>query len=309
MTIDKPFILVVLPDENMRKILMEAFQDHGCPFRYEIVAMAREAHDLLLQRNFDAIIMTKSIAISGDDGKNGLITSQLGLLPTITMIQHGDGYPDYLYSVLSINDWITVPFDLQEFYNRIFNTINRAKSPKMIEISTKDQLIATLREANQRVIRWFTEIPAERFFTRHGEGWSASDNVDHLVKAHKPIAKALKLPTFTLRAMFGKPDKVSMSYEELCEIYRDEIAKGAQAAGRYLPNQENPDVNAETKKRDLLDQFWKASTELVSIVEKWQDKELDEYLLPHPILGKLTIREIVFFTIYHNLRHASQEGD
>jgi uncharacterized damage-inducible protein DinB len=180
---------------------------------------------------------------------------------------------------------------------------------QMIEIMTKTELIHTLKDSNQRVITWFTDIPTERFFTRQGEGWSASDNVDHLVKAHKPIAKALKLPKITLRAMFGKPDKASLSYEELCEIYRDEIAKGAQAAGRYLPNQENPDVNAETKKRDLLDQFSKASTELVSVVEKWEDKELDEYLLPHPILGKLTIREIVFFTIYHNLRHASQEGD
>ena len=26
-------------------------------------------------------------------------------------------------------------------------------------------------------------------------------------------------------------------------------------------------------------------------------------------LGKLTLREMLFFTIYHNLRHASQEGD
>ncbi len=100
-----------------------------------------------------------------------------------------------------------------------------------------------------------------------------------------------------------------MTYEELCQIYREEIAKGAQASGRYLPTQENPDSNAETKKRELVDQFSKASAELVSAIEKWDNKELDDYLLPHPILGKLTIREIVFFTIYHNLRHASQEGD
>jgi uncharacterized damage-inducible protein DinB len=179
----------------------------------------------------------------------------------------------------------------------------------MTEIITKTELINTLKESNQRVTTWFTEIPATDFFTRYGEVWSASDNVDHLIKAHKPVAKALKLPKITLRAMFGKPDKASMTYEELCQIYRDEIARGAQAAGRYLPNQEKPDSNAETKKRELLEHFSKASTELVSAVEKWDEKELDDYLLPHPILGKLTIREMLFFTIYHNLRHASQEGD
>jgi len=179
----------------------------------------------------------------------------------------------------------------------------------MTEIISRTKLLTTLKDANQRVITWFTEISAKNFFTRHGEIWSASDNLDHLIKSHEPLAKALRLPKITLQAMFGKPQKPSMSYEELCQIYRDEIAKGAQASGRYLPNQENPDANAEEKKRDLLGQFSKASAELVSVVEKWEENELDEYLLPHPVLGKLTIREMLFFTIYHNLRHASQEGD
>ena len=179
----------------------------------------------------------------------------------------------------------------------------------MTEISSKNELINAFKDSNRRIREWFMDIPIEHFFTRRGDVWSASDNVDHLIKAHKPIAQALKLPKITLRAMFGKPDKPSMTYEELCQIYREEIAKGAQASGRYLPNQKHPDSNAETKKRELLEQFSKASTELVSAVEKWDEKELDDYLLPHPILGKLTIREMLFFTIYHNLRHASQEGD
>ena len=178
----------------------------------------------------------------------------------------------------------------------------------MIEITTKSELIAALKDSNGRVLNWFTEISAKDFFERHGEIWSASDNVDHLIKSHKPIAKALKLPKFTLQAMFGKPERPSRSYEEICTIYRDEIAKGAQASGRYLPKQENPE-NAEEKKKELVEQFSKASAELVSVAEKWTESELDGYLLPHPLIGKLTIREMLYFTIYHNLRHASQEGD
>ena len=109
--------------------------------------------------------------------------------------------------------------------------------------------------------------------------------------------------------MFGKAEKPSIAYEELCKIYRDEIANGAKASGRYLPNQETPEVNAEQKKRELLKQWSNASEELVSMIEKWDEKDLDRYLLPHPILGNLTLREMIFFTIYHNLRYASQEGD
>ena len=179
----------------------------------------------------------------------------------------------------------------------------------MTELNTKSDLIAALKDSNQGGGNWFREIPADDFFTRRGEAWSSSDNVDHLIRSVKPITLALKLPKITLQTMFGKPEKSSMTYEELCKIYRDAIAAGAQASGRYLPNQESPSDNSETRKKELLAQWSKANAELVSVAEKWSESELDQYLLPHPLIGKLTIREMLFFTIYHNLRHASLEGD
>jgi uncharacterized damage-inducible protein DinB len=179
----------------------------------------------------------------------------------------------------------------------------------MTTISKITELIIALQNANQRVTRWFTEIPAENFFTRQGEIWSASDNLDHLIRSHKPISKALKLPKFTLQAMFGKPERRSKTYEEICDVYKAEIAKGAQASGHFLPEQQSPVENAEEKKVELLEHWSKASAELVETAGKWNENDLDGYLLPHPLIGKLTIREMLFFTIYHNLRHASQEGD
>jgi hypothetical protein len=179
----------------------------------------------------------------------------------------------------------------------------------MREINTKSELLAALQDSNQRTANWFLAIPANDFFRRYGEAWSPSDNVDHLIKAVKPISKALKLPKITLRAMFGKPEKPSMTYEELCKIYQDEIARGGQASGRYLPSQETPTDDEENSKKALLDQWAKINAELLSVVEQWDEGELDQYLLPHPLIGKLTIREMIFFTIYHNLRHASLEGD
>jgi hypothetical protein len=90
----------------------------------------------------------------------------------------------------------------------------------MIELTSKTQLVNMLTVSNQRVIDWFTAISVEDFFIRYGEAWSASDNVDHLIKSHKPIVLALKLPKLVLRAMFGTTDKASMPYEELCQTYR-----------------------------------------------------------------------------------------
>lgn len=172
----------------------------------------------------------------------------------------------------------------------------------------KSELLSTLKDSNQRVVNWFTGIPANRFFQREGEVWSASDNLDHLIKSHKPIAKALKLPRLALQGMFGSANQPSRSYEAICGVYKDTLAAGGVASGKYLPNQQTP-AKPEVAKMELLNQFSKASADVVSVAEKWNEDDLDGYLLPHPLIGKLTIREMLFFTIYHNLRHASQEGD
>jgi len=125
MTKAKNFILIVLPDD-MKKVMLDTFQEFGCPFSYEIVSTVVEARKILSQNLVQAIIMTKSVALLGDDGTNGLMASPSDLPPTITLIQQGDGYPDYLYSPYKNNDWVTVPFDLQEFYNRVSTVIRRA---------------------------------------------------------------------------------------------------------------------------------------------------------------------------------------
>jgi hypothetical protein len=36
---------------------------------------------------------------------------------------------------------------------------------------------------------------------------------------------------------------------------------------------------------------------------KWKDDQLDHYIAPHPLLGKLTLRELCYFTIYHAGHH------
>jgi hypothetical protein len=177
-----------------------------------------------------------------------------------------------------------------------------------MEITTKETIIIETKNSTRRAIDWFDAITADQFFIRNGEVWSASDNVDHLIKAIKPIALALKMPRLGLQTMFGKTEHPSRTYDEICKIYVDEISKGAQASGRFLPKQESPS-QPEGQKKALLEQLEKASSSLTVALEKWQDAELDQYQLPHPILGKLTVREMLFFSIYHTLRHARIEGD
>jgi len=179
----------------------------------------------------------------------------------------------------------------------------------MTEINTKEELISTLKTSRQRVLDWFTQVPAKDFFTRQGEVWSPSENVDHLIRAHKPVTMAMKFPKFVLQLIFGKANRSSKSYEALCEKYLGALRQGGRAGGTFLPTQESPEENAEGRKRKILDQLSKESAKLISVAEKWNEDSLDKYILPHPLIGKLTIREMLYFTIYHNFRHATLKGD
>jgi hypothetical protein len=58
--------------------------------------------------------MTKLAAL--DDGMNGLIATQKQLPPTVTLIQPGDDYPDYLYTPSAFHDWCTLLFSLDELF-------------------------------------------------------------------------------------------------------------------------------------------------------------------------------------------------
>ncbi|MGE5374545.1 MAG: hypothetical protein ACM3XO_05760 [Bacteroidota bacterium] len=51
------------------------------------------------------------------------------------------------------------------------------------------ELLLALADSSHRAASWFQEIPADEFFTRQGETWSPSDNLDHMIKAVKPITK------------------------------------------------------------------------------------------------------------------------
>lgn len=173
--------------------------------------------------------------------------------------------------------------------------------------STKENILDEIAKATQKAVAWFDAIPADQFFARQPPAWSASDNVDHLIRAIRPVALALKLPKAGLQMIFGTPI-VSRTYDEVCKSYEEQIAQGGQASGIYLPDQ-TPPADPEKQKKVLLEKLQKAGASLLDAVQKWDDADLDRYQLPHPLLGKLTVREMLFFSIYHILRHARMEGD
>ena len=159
------------------------------------------------------------------------------------------------------------------------------------------EIITSIRIAYQEVADFVESISEEEFLQERGEKWSIAQNLDHLLKSTQPLVKALRLPKLTFRS-FGKPNRPTRTYQELVKRYHERLA----AAGT-IDNPFSADKKPEFSKEKMLAE-WKAFAEkLAKGIGKWSEKDLDNYLMPHPLLGKLLVREMLFFTIYHTGHH------
>lgn len=168
---------------------------------------------------------------------------------------------------------------------------------------TTETLVAELEMQRQEVTDFFESLSVEEFFAPQGDYWSPSDHLRHLAKSVRPLASAMELPKLVLGVRFGRSRSGSRSFEEIVAIYRHELASGA-VAGPFGPSQQKPDMSADGWRELILERWQQASQKLAEAREGWSERELDKYRLPHPLLGKLTVREMLFFTLYHNAHHA-----
>lgn len=143
-------------------------------------------------------------------------------------------------------------------------------------------------------------IDTEAFFRQPLKKWSVAQNVKHLIVSANATKLAFSLPKIIVRLYTGKPNRPSRSYEELVTKYKTKLQQGGKASGQFVPAIIAPD----TGKENMLNSFSKSMNRLIDNIEKkWPDEKLDQYIAPHPLLGKITLRELCYFTIYHTQHH------
>ena len=168
-----------------------------------------------------------------------------------------------------------------------------------MEIQTKEQIIQALEVAYAELIQWFQNHDDSQFEKPEAPGkWSAGQHADHLIKSTVPMRKGLAMPKIALRTTFGVMNREERTYSALREKYKKALAEGGQAFGRYLPK----GIRNEQKEQ-LINQLSYELEEIKKVLEKWDEKKMSKYILPHPLLGKFSIREMMYFTIFHTYHH------
>ena len=168
--------------------------------------------------------------------------------------------------------------------------------------STREEMRTTFREQEAEITTYLEEFSDEAFFAPQGEHWSPAGHTQHLVKTLRAVVRGLGQSRLALLVL-GRSRRGSRSYDEVVAQYRDALAQGADA-GPYGPSDRVPDMPRDEWRRQIMERWATASRELRKGVLRWHEPQLDRYRLPHPLIGKLTLRELLLWTLYHNAHHA-----
>jgi DinB superfamily len=161
---------------------------------------------------------------------------------------------------------------------------------------TEQQLLQAAAQLHQ----YCTSMGDAHFFNQPAGKWSAAQQLKHLITSTNTARLAYTLPKFIVRIVAGRPNRLSRTYDELVARYTSKLEQGGKASKRFIPKPVHPSYGREK----LLNQFTKAMEKFAgSYKNNCPEPTPDQYLAPHPLLGKITLRELAYFTIHHTHHH------
>lgn len=164
---------------------------------------------------------------------------------------------------------------------------------------TSPEITTSLRNNYVSFIHLIGQLNGEQIKQSRPHQWNPSQQLEHIYLSVRPVLLAFQLPQVIPRLLFGKANRKSRDYDTLVRDYQAKLKQGGKSPSAYVPA-----IIVNSVKRLL--QLEKSIDRLCRIVDRLSEEELDLYLLPHPLLGKLTMREMHYFTIYHVTHHHQQ---
>jgi hypothetical protein len=168
----------------------------------------------------------------------------------------------------------------------------------MQDPNDKNSITEILNETVVKFNRLIQDLDKTEFETNYNMKWSAGQDLLHLVKLLRILNIAYLIPKGLLVILYGKNKHTSRSFETLQAMYKKALTGGAQSPNLYIPKPVFFEQQSE-----LILKHSALNKKFIKKINKLSEEELDKYLLPHPILGKVSLRELAIFTSFHTIHH------
>jgi len=165
----------------------------------------------------------------------------------------------------------------------------------------KEDIVINLQEKHSTLIDWLQNQEDSKWQEGPEGKWTSGQQALHLLQSIKPLNDALSMPKFLLKLKFGKANRALRDYDTIVKRYQERLV-GVQ--GKTFKGSQNMKVPSLSEKEYILSRLQVENKKLqYKTLKRWSDKQLDTYILPHPLMGKMPVREIIMWTAHHVEHH------
>ena len=164
----------------------------------------------------------------------------------------------------------------------------------------KAKIAALLDEKQDNLTNWLGEHAPEKWALGPAGKWTTGQHVVHLIQSTKPLLMAVSLPGFVLRFRFGKANRPSRNYDAIVARYHERLATNVGMVSPFSKNM--PDTQPDEKEKRIAE-LAALNRKLNQKMGGFSEAQLDRLLVPHPLMGKMTLREILLWNAYHTEHH------
>jgi len=160
------------------------------------------------------------------------------------------------------------------------------------------QITEELQKSHLEFINFIDKLSKENYNFSFENKWNAGQHLDHITKSVAILTKAFSMPKWLIKYKFGKANRPSRSAKENIKRYLEKLKTAKPTPSRF-----QPDLIEFEQKKVAFQKLENTLNKLCVKATKLSEKKLDYYILPHPLLGKMTFRELLHFTTYHVTHH------
>lgn len=165
----------------------------------------------------------------------------------------------------------------------------------------KSEIKKSLEKQYATFAEFINGLSNEEFLFTNQSKWSAGQQLKHIVLCINPLLQVFGMPGKIIEQNFGKTEIPGRTYDKLLADYLGKLNQGGKA-----PNQYVPEIVPENEKSELLKTLPKLIEKLKIELDFFTEIELDTLLIPHPLLGNISLREMLYNAIYHVEHHQKQ---
>ena len=164
----------------------------------------------------------------------------------------------------------------------------------------KKDIADLLEQKHQQLFDWINNQPNENWEKGPEGKWTMGQHILHLVNSLQLLNNALSYPRFFLKYKFGVSNREGRDYETVAKKYQQKLSENQDRARVFNQKLKTPTL---AEKEHLLTRFQIQQKKLQYKTRKISDKNLDTLVIPHPLMGKMTVREIIMWTAHHTEHH------